>query len=278
MDSYNKKMSRIKNIIISILCLLIGIIFVFPVIWLLLSSFKPGNELFTYPLTLLPKHFTIENFAVAWQKMDFMKYTLNTTFVTVVATVLTVLMSAMCGFALAKYNYKWLKVVFVAFLATQMLPTEVIMSPSFEVIRRLGLYNSLWGLIIPTIGTMTGIFLMRQFFVSVPTALLEAARIDGANEGMIFAKIMLPIAKPVISILAIFSFRWRWNDYIWPLIVIDDPEKYTLQLALSNLSGALSIDWTTLLAASVITMIPILLVFIIFQKQIMNSNANSGVK
>lgn len=271
-------MKKLNEILFSILAIIIGIIFVFPVIWLLLSAFKPGSELFSYPLTFLPRNFTVDNFINAWAKMDFMKYTLNTIFVAVIATILTVIMSAMCGFALAKYKYKWLNVIFVSFLATQMLPTEVIMSPSFEVIRILGLYNSLWGLIIPTIGTMTGIFLMRQFFINVPDALLEAARIDGANEGKIFLELMLPIAKPVISILAIFSFRWRWNDYIWPLIVIDDPEKYTLQLALSNLAGALSVDWTTLLAASVITMIPILIVFVIFQKQIMNSNMNSGVK
>ncbi len=271
-------MKSIEKIIYTILAILIGVTFVFPVVWLLLSSFKPGNELFSYPLTFLPKTFTIGNYQDAWANLDFMRYTLNTTFVTVVATVLTIVISSMCGFALAKYNYVWLNVFFIAFLSTQMLPTEVIMAPSFEVIYRLGLYNSLWGLIIPTIGTMTGIFLMRQFYIAVPTELMEAARIDGASEGAIFMRIMFPIAKPALSILAILSFRWRWNDYIWPLIVIDDPDRYTLQLALKNLAGSKSIDWTTLLAASVITMIPILIVFAIFQKQIMDSNATSGVK
>lgn len=269
---------RWNELVINIVALSIGILFIFPVIWLVLSAFKPGSELFTFPLTLLPKQFTFDNFISTWTKMDFMKYTGNTIFVTVVATLLTVLMSAMCGFALAKYNYRWLNVLFVCFLATQMLPTEVIMTPSFTVIYILGLYDSLWGLIIPTIGTMTGIFLMRQYYIGVPNALLEAARIDGAHEGKIFFNIMLPVAKPMIAILSIFSFRWRWNDYIWPLIVINDTNKYTLQLALRNLAGALSIDWTTLLAASVITMVPILIVFLFFQKQIMNSNVNSGVK
>ncbi len=266
------------NVALEIVAVIVGVIFVFPVLWLVLSSFKPGNELFTFPLTFFPKNFTVENFVTAWQKMDFMLYMMNTAFVTIVATVLTVLMSAITGYALAKYRYKWMNVLFVCVLATTMLPTEVIMTPSFEVIRRLGLYNNLWGLIVPTIGSMTGIFLMRQFYITVPDALIEAARIDGANEGKIFLRIMLPIAKSTIAILAIFSFRWRWNDYIWPLIVIDDPNKYTLQLALRNLAGALSIDWTTLLAASVITMIPILVIFILCQKQIMNANTSSGVK
>ena len=137
------------NVALEIVAVIVGVIFVFPVLWLVLSSFKPGNELFTFPLTFFPKNFTVENFVTAWQKMDFMLYMMNTAFVTIVATVLTVLMSAITGYALAKYRYKWMNVLFVCVLATTMLPTEVIMTPSFEVIRRLGLYNNLWGLIVP---------------------------------------------------------------------------------------------------------------------------------
>lgn len=271
-------MKKTKVILINVLALSIGFLFILPVIWLVLSAFKPGNELFSFPLTILPETFTLDNFIDAWNKLDFMTYTINTMFVTLIATILTIVFSAMCGFALAKYKYRWMNILFLCLLTTTMLPTEVIMAPSFEVIKMLGLYNSLWGLIIPTVGTMTGIFMMRQFFVTVPDALIEAARIDGAHELKIFINLMLPLAKPVIAILSIFSFRWRWNDYIWPLIVIDDPSKYTLQIALKNLVGALSIDWTTLLAASVITMVPILIIFIVFQKYIMDSNMNSGVK
>ena len=183
-----------------------------------------------------------------------------------------------CGYALAKYKYKWLNVLFMCLLATTMLPTEVIMSPSFTVLNTLGLYNSLWGCIIPTVGTMTGVFLMRQFFITVPTELMESARIDGANEGSIFVRIMLPICKPQIAILAIFSFQWRWNDYIWPLLALSDPKKYTLQLALRTLSGAEAVNWTVLLSTAVLSMIPILIVFIVFNKQIMNANMSSGVK
>lgn len=271
-------MRKAKKIIRYLLMALLGLVWLFPVLWLLLSSVKPGNELFSYPITILPKRFTFDNFKDAMEQFDFLLYTFNTSFVTVVATVLTVLMSCMCGFALAKYPYKWLNWLFMALMATTMLPTEVIMRPSFTILYSLGLYNSLWGCIIPTIGTMTGVFLMRQFFVSVPNELLEAARIDGANEGLIFAKMMLPISKPSIAILAIFSFRWRWNDYIWPLLALRSPEKYTLQLALRTLSGAEAVNWTVLLAASVITMIPVLIVFIVFNKQIMNSNMGSAVK
>ena len=150
------------------------------------------------------------------------------------------------------------------------------MRPSFTVLYKLGLYDSLWGCIIPTVGTMTGVFLMRQFFITVPNELI--ARIDGANEGRIFTSLMLPICRAQVAILAIFSFRWRWNDYIWPLLALRTPEKYTLQLALRTLSGAEAVNWTVLLSASVITMIPVLIVFIIFNKQIMTANMSSGVK
>ena len=255
-----------------------AILWIFPVIWLIISSFKDGSELFNYPLTILPEHFTLENYTTALQQFDLIRYTSNTAFITVVATVITVLMSCMCGYALAKYKYKWLNVLFMCLLATTMLPTEVIMSPSFTVLNTLGLYNSLWGCIIPTVGTMTGVFLMRQFFITVPTELMESARIDGANEGSIFVRIMLPICKPQIAILAIFSFQWRWNDYIWPLLALSDPKKYTLQLALRTLSGAEAVNWTVLLSTAVLSMIPILIVFIVFNKQIMNANMSSGVK
>ncbi len=256
----------------------IAVLWIFPVLWLLISSFKGGNELFRYPLTFWPEIPTLNNYKEAFFQFDFIRYTANTAFITFAASVITIIMSCMCGYALAKYQYKWLNVLFFCLLATTMLPTEVIMRPSFTILYSLGLYDSLWGCIIPTVGTMTGVFLMRQFFITVPNELIESARIDGANEGTIFTRIMMPVCKSQIAILAIFSFRWRWNDYIWPLLALRTPEKYTLQLALRTLSGAEAVNWTVLLSASVLTMIPVLIVFIIFNKQIMNSNMSSGVK
>jgi len=272
--SLNKKSYKLNGI----LGIIFSFIWVFPVFWLVVSSFKNGTELFSYPMTLFPNNPSFSNYVEALFRFDFLRYTSNTAFITIIATVITLIMSSMCGFALAKYEYKWLKVLFVCLLATTMLPTEVIMRPSFTVIYKLGLYNSLWACIIPTVGTMTGVFLMRQFFTSIPNDLLEAARLDGANEGRIFISLMLPLCKSQLAILGIFSFRWRWNDFIWPLISLRSPEKYTLQIALRTLSGAEAVDWTTLLSASVLTMIPVLIVFIIFNRQIMSTNVSSGVK
>jgi alpha-1,4-digalacturonate transport system permease protein len=254
------------------------VLYAFPVIWLLLSSFKPGSELFSYPLNILPKEISLENYKYAWSTMKFTKYVMNTLFVTVVTTILTILASASCGYALAKYKYKWLSVFFICILITTMLPTEVIMNPTFTVIQKLHLYDSLWGLIIPSINTATGIFMFRQFFRTVPDDLLEAARMDGANEGRIFFRIMLPIARPIIITLAIFSFQWRWNDYIWPLIVISDPNKYTIQVALRSIVGADNIDWVLLLSASVISILPMVVLYVFFQRYIMDTGANTGLK
>ena len=147
-----------------------------------------------------------------------------------------------------------------------------------RVIRALGLYNSLAGVIVPSIITATGIFMFRQFFLTVPTELLEAARIDGAGEIRTFLQIMLPLAKPIVVTLAIFSFQWRWNDYIWPLLVLNDQSKYTLQLALRTIVGAENIDWSLLLSASVISLIPMIIIFACFQRYIMNADINSGLK
>nr|WP_199038473.1 carbohydrate ABC transporter permease [Glycomyces salinus] len=254
-------------------------LYAFPLVWFLLSSFKPGSELFRYPLTILPENPTVAGFEQAWDRFDFLLYFSNTLIVAVSTTVLTVIASAMTGYALAKYQqYRWVKIFFICILATTMLPTEVILSPTFIVIRDLGLYNSLAGLVVPSILTATGVFMFRQYFVSIPDDIIEAARIDGAREVGIFFRIMLPMSRPIIMTLAIFSFQWRWNDYIWPLIVVGDESKFTLQIALRSIVGAENIDWPLLLAASAMSLLPLILLFVVFQRYVMNEDLNAGLK
>ncbi|MFC3491729.1 carbohydrate ABC transporter permease [Glycomyces rhizosphaerae] len=258
---------------------LLACLYAFPLVWFLLSAFKPGSELFQYPLTIFPENPTVGGFEKAWDRFDFMLYFSNTLAVAVSTTVLTVLASAMTGYALAKYQDKvWIRIFFVCLLATTMLPTEVILSPTFLVIRDLGMYDTMAGLVVPSILTATGVFMFRQFFVSIPDDILEAARIDGARETGIFFRIMLPMSRPIIMTLAIFSFQWRWNDYIWPLIVVGDERKFTLQIALRSIVGAENIDWPLLLAASVMSILPLVLIFIVFQKYVMNEDINAGLK
>lgn len=277
-NNKSKLYDKTSTTLLTLAVLVIGLLYLFPLIWFILSSFKPGSELFAYPLTIFPDNPTTANYVEAWNALDFVKYFANTTLSAVITTFLTIIASATCGFAFAKYDSKWLGFFFVCIIATTMLPTEVIMNPVFTVIRKLGLYDSLAGIIIPSINTATGIFMFRTFFVSVPDDLIESARIDGASDGRIFMSIMLPIAKPIIMTLAIFSFQWRWNDYIWPLIVLNDPKKYTFQVAIRSLVGAENINWTVLIAASVVSILPLLLVFIVFQRYILDSGATSGLK
>ncbi|WP_270330744.1 carbohydrate ABC transporter permease [Lapidilactobacillus dextrinicus] len=273
-----KLYDRTAKILLTTALIIVCLLYLFPILWFLMSSLKSGSELFNYPLTIFPENIAWENFNNAWQALDFFKYFKNTLLSATITTVFTILASATCGYAFAKYDRKWLHIFFICIIATTMLPTEVIMNPTFSVIKATGLYNKLAGIIIPSINTATGIFMFRSFFVTVPDSLIESARMDGASDGHIFFRIMLPIAKPIIMTLAIFSFQWRWNDYIWPLIVLNDPDKYTLQVALRSIVGAQNIDWTLLLSASVISILPLLLIFIVFQRYIMSAGSTEGMK
>jgi alpha-1,4-digalacturonate transport system permease protein len=257
---------------------LLVVIYGVPIVWFVLSSFKPAGELFSYPLTIFPEDPTIAGYTAAWTSFDFARYFFNTLVVAVSATILTIATSAMSGYALAKYNNWWLKGFTLCILATTMLPGETILAPSFIVIRNLGLYNSLAGVVIPAVITATGTFMFRQFFLTVPNDLLEAARIDGSGELSTFFRIMLPLARPIMMTLAIISFQWRWNDYIWPLVILNDPKQFTLQIGVASIVGAQNVNWSVLLGASVMSMLPLVLLYLIFQKYVMNSNLNSGLK
>ncbi|GAA3840150.1 carbohydrate ABC transporter permease [Streptomyces phyllanthi] len=249
-----------------------------PVLWFVLSSLKPAGDLFSLPLTLFPDDPTVSGYKEAWASANFSEYFINTTIVCVIATILTVGVSCCTGYALAKYDNKWLKVFFVCILATTMLPAEVMLAPLFLVVRDLGLYNSLSGIIFPALLTATGCFMFRQFFLTVPDELIEAARIDGARELSIFMRIMVPLSRPIMLTLAILSFQWRWNDYIWPLLMLNDPEKFTVQIGIQSLVGAQNINWSVLLGGSVISMVPLIVVFLVFQKYVMNADINAGLK
>ena len=250
----------------------------FPVLWFVLSSLKPAGDLFSLPLTVFPENPTVSGYKEAWASANFSEYFINTTIVCVITTILTVGVSCCTGYALAKYDNKWLKVFFICILATTMLPSEVMLAPEFLVVRNLGLYNSFGGIILPAVLTATGCFMFRQFFLTVPDELVEAARIDGARELSIFLRIMVPLSRPIMLTLAILSFQWRWNDYIWPLLMLNDPNKFTVQIGIQSIVGAQNINWSVLLGASVISMIPLIVIFLVFQRYVMGADINAGLK
>lgn len=267
-----------NKVLSNILKYLLIVVFFFPILWILLSSLKPQSELFTFPLTFFPATPTLENFREAFQSGSFVRYFSNSTFVAVISTVITVLINTMAGYALSKYIFKGRDIIFFVMIATLMIPLQVILVPIFILEKNLGLLNSLWGIIIPPAATPTGIFLARQYMMTIPDSLIEAARIDGAGEWFIFQRIIIPLAKPIIATISIFSFMWRWNDFLWPFIVLSKQKKYTLQLALANFVGQYDVDWSKLLSMTVISIVPLIIVFLIFQKYFIKGMTSGGVK
>jgi alpha-1,4-digalacturonate transport system permease protein len=219
-----------------------------------------------------------ENYTDLSGKMPFGAYLWNSVFITVVATVLTLLFNSMAAFALSKYKFKGRTGIFLLILGTLMVPPAIVLVPNFLVVSELGLLNSLWGVIWPAIATPTGVFLLRQYMLTIPDELLEAARMDHASEWKIYWRIILPLAAPALAVLAIFSVMWRWNDFLWPLIVLSKNEKFTLQLALNAFQGDLVTQWHYLLAMTVMTLLPITIVFAFLQKYITQGIASAGVK
>ncbi|MBJ2355970.1 carbohydrate ABC transporter permease [Sphaerochaeta sp. S2] len=269
---------RVYNSIHYVLLIVLALGTLLPVLWVILSSFKPQSELFRVPLTFLPQKWTVQNYVSSLQAGNFPVYFSNTVFVAVVSTFITVMVNLMAGYALAKYIFKGRNLIFTIMIATLMIPLQVIMIPIFLQLKNLGMLNSLWGIIIPPAATPTGVFLARQYLVNLPDSLIEAARIDGAKEYSIFFRLILPMSKPIVATIAIFSFMWRWNDYLWPLIVITDNKKQTVQQALANFVGQLQINWSDLLAMTTIAIIPVIVVFLAFQRFFFSGIAAGSVK
>lgn len=218
------------------------------------------------------------NYTDLFDKFSFGTYLWNSVFITVVATALTLLFNSMAAFALSKYRFNGQKFVFLLIIATLMIPPTIILVPVFLVINQVGLLNSLWGVILPAVATPTGVFLLRQYMLTIPDELLEAARMDHASEWRIYWRIVLPLSAPALAVLAIFSVMWRWNDFLLPLIVLSQNEFFTLQLALNSFQGELNTQWHYLLAMTVITLLPVTLVFAFLQRYITTGIAGAGVK
>ena len=222
--------------------------------------------------------FATSNYTDLFGKFTFGTYLWNSVFITVVATLLTLLFNSMAAFALSKYQFKGQKAVFLLIIATLMIPPTIILVPVFLVINSVGLLNSLWGVILPAVATPTGVFLLRQYMLTIPDELIEAARMDHASEWRIYWRIVLPLSAPALAVLAIFSVMWRWNDFLLPLIVLSKSEFFTLQLALNSFQGELNTQWHYLLAMTVITLLPVTLVFAFLQRYITTGIASAGVK
>lgn len=223
-------------------------------------------------------YFGLENYIEGVESFNFGLYLWNSVVVTVTATVLTLLVNSMAAFALSKYQFPGREAIFIIMISTLMVPLSVVLVPVYLVITTVGWNNNLLGIIIPAAATPTGVFLLRQYMLTIPDELIDAARIDGASEWRIYAQIIVPLAKPALAVLTIFSVMWRWNDFLWPLIVLSRSEYFTLQVGLSSFQGELNVQWNLILAMTVLTLLPITLVFAFLQRFITTGIATTGMK
>jgi alpha-1,4-digalacturonate transport system permease protein len=223
-------------------------------------------------------YISFENYTNGMQRFNFWTYLRNTVVVTLAATTLTLLVNSMAAFALSKYQFRGRDIILLLTIGTLMVPLSVILIPVFLVITEIGWNNNLLGIIVPAAATPTGVFLLRQYMLTIPDELVDSARIDGASEWRIYLQIILPLARPALAVLAIFSIMWRWNDFLWPLIVLSRSELFTLQVGLNSFQGELQTQWDLILAMTVLTLLPITLVFGFLQSYITSGIATTGMK
>lgn len=266
------RISRIRignGILVSVanLILLIGVLLAaIPFVYMISASFKPQNEIFTFPVQIIPKQPYLDNYATLFGETLYMRWFLNTAIVAVGRTSLSLLLCMLAGFAFAKYDFPLRRVLFVMVLASFTLPFEVVLIPLYTMMVTFGWLNTYWVLIVPFAASAFGIFLARQYALSLPTELMEAARIDGSSELGIFFRIAIPNLRPAIAVMGIIFFQASWNDYLWPLIVLNDSTMYVINLALPTLRGPYLDQYGLVLGGAVIAVIPIIIIFFAMQR------------
>ncbi len=254
------------------------VITLFPFVWMLSTSFKSPGEIFTKTPTLLPRLWTLAGYKHLFAAVNMGLHLFNSVAYAVSVTVLSVLFNAMAAYAFAKLRFPGREKLFALLLVTMMVPGQVTMLPVFLILKSLGLLNSYAGLVLPGTAAVFAIFMLRQFMADIPEEILEAARIDGFSEFAIFRRIMLPLCKPIIATLTVFSFIGAWNDFLWPLIIMLREDKYTLPVALAGLNGQYNTDWGLLMAGAVVVVLPAVLIFLLAQKHYIKGIAAGAVK
>lgn len=272
--------TQLKKATIYLVLVAIAAVLVIPLIWMLSASLKGNEEIFTIPPTWIPKEIHWENYAEVFDRMPFLAYLRNTTFITVLTIIGTVFSSSLVAYAFACLRWPGRDKIFIFVIATMMLPLHVIMIPLFVIFKELHWLNTYKPLIVPAFlgGGAFNIFLLRQFFLTIPRELFDAARIDGLSEWHIYWKIAMPLARPALITVAILTFMFTWNDFLGPLIYLSDQAKNTLALGLALFVGQHQTEWGILMAASIIMMIPIVAIFFFFQRYFIKGFAMSGMK
>jgi multiple sugar transport system permease protein len=269
---------RVSLIALNTVLVIIAIITVLPVLWMLSASFMAPGEASSTPLRVFPAHPSTANYLALVSRMHMLLYFLNSTIIASAVTLISLFFNSMAGFAFAKFRFAGRDRLFRALLGGMVIPAQITMLPLFLMLKTMGFVNTYAGAVIPGLASIFGIFLMRQFIVSIPDSLLEAARIDGASEFRVYRSVILPLCKPVLVTLALFTFMGTWNDFMWPLIIMTDDSRYTLPVALANLRGEHLLDVELMMAGSVVTILPVVILFLAFQRQYVRGILVGGVK
>ena len=249
-----------------------------PLFWMVSASLMPTGQANAFPPPFLPRQITFEHYASLFTRLNLARYLFNSAFLSVAVTLVSLVLNSMAGYAFAKYRFRGRDSMFKLLITSMVIPSQVTMLPLFLMLNKMGFINTYVGVIIPGMAGIFGIFLIRQFALSIPDSLIEAARIDGASDFRIYRSLILPLCKPVLMTLAIFTFMGTWNDFLWPLIVMTDDSMYTLPVALANLSLEHVQDTELMMAGSVMTVAPVLILFAAVQKYYISGIMAGGLK
>ncbi len=273
-------MEKVGTVIKHVVVYVIAFIMILPFLWMVSSSLKMPDEILQVPIKWIPSEINFDNYINAVQGFPFLQFLKNSIIVTGGIMIGQIVTSVMAAYAFARMEFKGKNFLFVLMLTGLMLPAQTIMIPMTKILSALNLHNTLWGLIIPFSWSALIIFLLRQFFLKIPKEIEEAAQIDGCNLFQIIFKIIFPMSKPILSTSIILIFIYGWNQYFWPLIITNDDTYYTLQLGLSYFKeqSAIETDWGALMAATILVMLPVVIVFVLFQRKVIESIAFSGGK
>ena len=276
----NEPRGRLKgaNLFVWLVVVVGALVVAFPLYWMFATAVRPKKEIFSGGFDLVPSTFVWSNFSDAWNKLPWDQFYINSIAIAAIAVPITVFINLLAGYTFAKYKFPGRDILFLLMISTLMIPIQVIMVPEFLIVAKLGWVNTWWGVLVPRAAEAFGLFMVRQFMVSIPDELIEAARLDGAGEFTIFRRVVLPLSWPVIAVLSIFTFMWRWNDFAWPLVVLQEQSSYTVPLGLSLMQGQYFTDWTGLMSMSLLSIIPMMLVFIFFQRYFIQGIASTGLK
>lgn len=259
--------------------IIIAFMMLLPLLWLGSTSLKSaGENIFEFPPQLIPEEPTLSNFMEVWQTNPFDRYLFNSFWISALTVGINLLFCSLAAYPLARLNFQGRQLIFNLIVATILIPFQIVMIPLYILMVQLGLRNTYLGVMLPSLASAFGIFILRQAFQGVPKELEEAARMDGCSEWEIWWCVMLPAVRPALVTLAIFVFIGSWSDFLWPLIILDQPEMFTLPLGVQRLAGTFSLDWRLIAAGSMISILPILLLFMFVQRYIMSTDASSGLK